>query len=62
LTDALKRTSLLSPDKAQGVRFDLSTNLLSLSANNPDLGEAREELEVEYDGVTRSRSASTSAT
>jgi DNA polymerase-3 subunit beta len=50
LTDALKRTSLLSPDKAQGVRLDLSTNLLSLSANNPDLGEAREELEVEYAG------------
>jgi DNA polymerase-3 subunit beta len=50
LADALKRTSLLSPDKAQGVRFDLTENALSLSANNPDLGEAREELEVEYAG------------
>jgi DNA polymerase III subunit beta len=50
LSDALKRTSLLSPDKAQGVRLDLATNLLALSANNPDLGEAREELEVEYAG------------
>ncbi len=47
---ALKRTSLLSPDKAQGVRLDLSEGTLALTANNPDLGEAREEFEVEYDG------------
>lgn len=50
LADALKRTSLLSPDKAQGVRFDLTQGALALSSNNPDLGEAREEIEVEYDG------------
>jgi DNA polymerase-3 subunit beta len=48
--DALKRTSLLSPDKAQGVRVDLTSGVLALSANNPDLGEAREELDVDYDG------------
>lgn len=50
LADALKRTSLLSPDKAQGVRLDLTPGVLALSANNPDLGEAREEVEVDYDG------------
>jgi DNA polymerase-3 subunit beta len=50
LVQALKRTSLLAPDKAQGVRLELQTNLLSLSATNPDLGDAREELEVQYDG------------
>jgi DNA polymerase-3 subunit beta len=48
--DALKRTSLLSPDKAQGVRLELTPGMMALSANNPDLGEAREELEVEYEG------------
>jgi DNA polymerase-3 subunit beta len=48
--DGLKRTSLLSPDKAQGVRLDLASGVLALSANNPDLGEAREELDVDYDG------------
>ena len=47
---ALKRTSLLSPDKAQGVRLDIQGNTLALSANNPDLGEAREEIDVDYDG------------
>ncbi len=50
LNAALKRTSLLSPDKAQGVRLDLAPGILALSANNPDLGEAREEIEVDYDG------------
>ena len=47
---ALKRTSLLSPDKAQGIRLDLTSGVLALSANNPDLGEAREEFSVDYDG------------
>ncbi len=49
-TQALKRTSLLSPDKAQGVQFHLQAGQLALTANNPDLGEAREELDVEFDG------------
>ncbi len=47
---ALKRTSLLCPDRGQGVRLELEDSTLSLAANNPDLGEAREELEVVYDG------------
>lgn len=50
LSEALKRTSLLSPDKAQGVRLELIPGMLALSANNPDRGEAREELDVEYEG------------
>ena len=48
--DALKRTSLLSADKAQGIRLDLATGTLALSSNNPDLGEAREEIEANYEG------------
>ena len=42
---ALKRTSLLSPDKAQGVRLDLSNGNLAL-AHNPDVGEAKEDIEI----------------
>jgi len=49
-TDALKRTSLLAPDKAQGVRLDLQSGQLSLTAQNPDLGDAREDLDVDFDG------------
>ena len=50
LQSALKRTSLLSPDKAQGVRLDLTNGNLSLSAHNPDIGEAKEDIEVNYEG------------
>ncbi|MGF1509016.1 MAG: DNA polymerase III subunit beta [Myxococcota bacterium] len=50
LTQALKRTSLLAPDKAQGVRLELEPGKLSLHANNPDIGDAREDLDVEYEG------------
>ncbi len=50
LNSALKRTSLLSPDKSQGVRIDLTSGMMALTANNPDLGEAREELDVDYEG------------
>ncbi|MBI2375747.1 MAG: DNA polymerase III subunit beta [Deltaproteobacteria bacterium] len=48
--EALKRTSLLASDKAQSVRIDLRPGVLTVSANNPDLGEASEEIEVEFDG------------
>jgi DNA polymerase III subunit beta len=48
--DALKRTSLLSSDKAQGVRLEIADNTLSLISNNPDVGDAREDIEVRYNG------------
>ncbi|MBX2812329.1 MAG: DNA polymerase III subunit beta [Myxococcales bacterium] len=48
--DALRRTSLLSPNKEQGVKIELESGKIMLSANNPDLGEAREELEVGFEG------------
>lgn len=50
LQNALRRTSVLSPDKAQGVKLELEAGRLSLSANNPDLGDAREEIEVGFEG------------
>ncbi len=50
LTEALKRISLLSADKANGVKLSLSENLLRINANNPDLGEAKDDLEVAYRG------------
>ncbi|MEM1023923.1 MAG: DNA polymerase III subunit beta [Myxococcota bacterium] len=47
---ALKRVSLLAPDKAQGVQLELKENVLALRANNPDMGDAVEELDVDYTG------------
>lgn len=50
LIDALRRISLLSSDKSWGVRMSLSPNLLQITSDNPDLGEAKEEIEVDYPG------------
>lgn len=50
LFDALKRISLLSADKSNAVKLSLSENLLRITANNPDLGEAKDDLEVAYRG------------
>jgi len=50
LLHTLRRVSILSSERARGVRFRLSDNVLELSANNPDMGEATEELTVDYSG------------
>ena len=46
----LKRVSLIATDRFQGVRLDFKDGLLEIVSNNPDLGEAREALEVDYEG------------
>ncbi len=50
LLDAIKRVSLLSAEDTHSVRFQVSSGTMEVVANNPDLGEAREELEADYEG------------
>jgi DNA polymerase-3 subunit beta len=50
LSRALRRVSIVSAEKSRSVKLALKPGLLEVSTTNPDLGEAREELEVEYDG------------
>jgi DNA polymerase-3 subunit beta len=50
LLDTLRRVSLLSADKAHAVKLELSKGKLRVLSQNPDLGEAREEVPVEYGG------------
>jgi DNA polymerase-3 subunit beta len=47
---ALKRTSIMSREKTNAVRFDLEAGKITLISMNPDIGEAREELEAQYKG------------
>lgn len=47
---ALKRVSVLSTDRSRGVKFAVSPNNLDITASNPDIGEAREELAANYKG------------
>ncbi len=50
LLSSLKRVSLLSNQKSKGVTLALSNNKMEITSNNPELGDAKEELEVEYRG------------
>ncbi len=50
LAQALKRVSLVVSDKNKGVRFDFFKDLVKISSSSPEVGEALEELEVQYKG------------
>jgi len=50
LLQALRRVSILSNERYKGIKMELHSGRMSLSVNNPDLGEAVEEVEVDYQG------------
>jgi DNA polymerase-3 subunit beta len=50
LQETLRRVSLLSTDKAHAVKLEIVKGVLKVTSQNPDLGEAKEEVPVEYDG------------
>ncbi|MBX3020483.1 MAG: DNA polymerase III subunit beta [Bdellovibrionales bacterium] len=50
LLSSLKRVSLLSNAKSKGVTFALQNGRMEITSNNPELGDAKEEIEVEYKG------------
>ena len=47
---ALRRTALLAAERTRAVCLELGPGTLVLSSTSPDLGEAREELDVEFEG------------
>ncbi|MBI5344210.1 MAG: DNA polymerase III subunit beta [Deltaproteobacteria bacterium] len=51
LLSSLKRVSILSSDKIRGVKFNFSNKKLTLSSSSPDIGDATEELDIEYSGT-----------
>ena len=50
LVQALRRVALLSSERSRAVKLELSDGQLVISSSNPDLGDAREELDVDYGG------------
>jgi len=50
LLSTLKRVSLVSPDRAPAVKLQLAKGTLTVVSENPELGEASEALEVNYEG------------
>jgi DNA polymerase III subunit beta len=47
---SLKRISLMSSDKSRSVTLSLSPGMLQLTSQSPELGDAKEEISVDYDG------------
>jgi DNA polymerase-3 subunit beta len=50
LLQALRRVSILSSERYKGIKMAFGDSKVSISANNPDLGEAAEDIEVDYSG------------
>lgn len=46
----LRRVAIMSRERSNAVKVDLSDGLIAITSSNPDLGEARDELAVEYAG------------
>jgi len=47
---SLRRMSILSSEKFKGIMMELKNGVMEISASNPELGDARETLEVDYAG------------
>jgi DNA polymerase-3 subunit beta len=47
---ALSRVAILSNEKYKGIRLDLSNQLMTINANNPEQDEAEESLVVDFNG------------
>jgi DNA polymerase-3 subunit beta len=50
LTRALRRVALLSAERSRAVKLELREGGLRISTSNPELGEAQEEIDVDYAG------------
>jgi len=47
---ALRRAQIMTSDKANSVKLSIGRNNLAITANSPDVGEARETLAINYKG------------
>jgi DNA polymerase-3 subunit beta len=47
---SLKRVSLLANQKSKGITLHFGDNRVEISSNNPEMGDAKEEVEIQYEG------------
>ena len=50
LFNAVKRIKIMSNEKSNGVKIHLMNNNMTILANHPSLGDARETIPVDYEG------------
>ncbi len=47
---ALRRVSVMSRERSNAVKLDVAPGTMTLSSSNPDIGEASDQLPIEYEG------------
>jgi DNA polymerase III subunit beta len=50
LINAVRRVAILSNERSKAVKVDIQQGRVEMSSSSPELGEAREQIAVEYDG------------
>jgi DNA polymerase-3 subunit beta len=50
LTNAVKRVALMSNERSRAIKFQIEKGRVDITSSSPDLGEAHEELPVDYAG------------
>ena len=50
LVQALRRAEIMTSEKANSVKLAFGKNLLTITANSPEVGEARETMAINYKG------------
>jgi len=51
LVQALRRAEIMTSEKANSVRLTFGKNILTITANSPEVGEARETIAINYKGA-----------
>jgi DNA polymerase-3 subunit beta len=50
MVSSLKRVSTMASERMEGVKFSLKKNSVEMSSTHQDFGDAKEEVEVVYEG------------
>ncbi len=50
LIQALRRVVLISSERSKAVKFEVDEDRLRISSNNPDIGDASDEIDIDYGG------------
>ena len=50
IIDAVRRVSLFSTERSKGIKFYIEKNKIRLFSSNPEMGEARDKVDIDYSG------------
>ncbi|MGD2246413.1 MAG: DNA polymerase III subunit beta [Candidatus Aminicenantes bacterium] len=50
ITEAVRRVSLFSTERSKGIKFFIEKNEMRLFSSNPEMGEARDKVSIDYKG------------